>query len=297
MDRMADRDPFGRLPDENPLAGLGGSSDGTVSQSTAAPVISQPSGSVAAPAAIARSREPQRPQPSPLSGVNPMQAVRLVQRGVRLFVLLIVIGVFAGVAGPVIDAVNSVKDQISSSTKDISDAAKSNNNAAAPGDARSGSGSDGDTSNAPAKDAPLPSGLNATSLLREHNLKPAIAHLAKSGLGHLTTMSIRPDRIDPQLVTNGGSLRSADLTYTGQLRDFGTSAAGLHFQTIPFGRIDTAAPARLARSAAGRSKQPVSHVGYVVIQSFAGKVQWNAYMKDGKIFEANAHGRITRRIS
>ena len=36
---MPERDPFGRLPDENPLAGLGSLSEGNESQ-TAEPVVS-----------------------------------------------------------------------------------------------------------------------------------------------------------------------------------------------------------------------------------------------------------------
>jgi len=38
---MAERDPFGRLPDENSLAGLGWLSDGTESRATPQPVVSE----------------------------------------------------------------------------------------------------------------------------------------------------------------------------------------------------------------------------------------------------------------
>jgi hypothetical protein len=58
MTAMPERDPFGRLPDENPLAGLGSLSDGSDRQDAAEPVAS------ARPARV-EEQERTRPKPDP----------------------------------------------------------------------------------------------------------------------------------------------------------------------------------------------------------------------------------------
>jgi hypothetical protein len=123
--------------------------------------------------------------------------------------------------------------------------------------------------------------------------------LSTSGLGRLRTMSIRPERIDAQLLTKGGSLRSVQIRSDDlSINDSGAGSAGFsHLETVPFAKIDRGAPSRLARSAAGRSRRPVSQIDYVVLISFAGKPMWSAFMKGGRSYLANAHGRITRRIN
>jgi len=144
----------------------------------------------------------------------------------------------------------------------------------------------------------VPRGLSATSMLRQRNLGPALRSLRRAGLGQMRTLSIRPERLDAQLLTGGGRLRSVQRRYDGALQDFGAGSPGFnHLETIQFSKIDPAAPARLARSAAGRLKRPVSQVDYVVLTSFLGKPGWSVFMRNGKAFQGDARGRITRAIN
>src|ERR1044072_4565241 len=135
-------------------------------------------------------------------------------------------------------------------------------------------------------------------MLTRRNFSRAMARLRRSGLGRMRTMSVRPERIDAQLLTKGGSLRSVQIKYDDpKPNDFGAGGGGFsHLETIPFARIDNGAPARLARGAAGRAEKPVSQVDYVVLLSFAGKPIWSGFLKNGGQFLANPHGRITRSI-
>jgi hypothetical protein len=111
-------------------------------------------------------------------------------------------------------------------------------------------------------------------------------------------MTIRPQRIDVQLLTTTGRLRSVQLPWDGRLADGGTSGGGFsHLDTIAFASIDSAAPGRLARGAAERSHEPVTGVDYVVLISFAGKPLWSAFMKSGRQFLADRHGHITRTVN
>ncbi len=311
---MAERDPFGRRLDENPLAGLGSLSDGTHSQA-AEPVVvearddwagAEPGARQAAPvAAEAKPAVKAKPtmsasssSPPPRSG-NPMvdqslaevirqaeamsgmkvaHSVKVVSRVVKLVVFLIVIGVIASVAKPLVDVGKDVRDAVGEipSTDEI----------AVPG-----TGSDGEQA--------VPTGLSSNSMLTRRNLDRVVKRLSTSGLGRMRTLTIRPDRVDAQLLTKGGSLRSVQVRYDEpDINAFGTSGAGFsHLETIAFAKIDTGAAARLARSAAGRARLPVSRVDYVTLNSSQNKAVWGAYLKGGKIFLANSRGKITRRIS
>jgi hypothetical protein len=312
---MAKRDPFGRLPDENPLAGLGSMSDGTSSQAGQPVVVaaaddwsgSEPSAG-ARPAAPQRAPAQDRPataapssrpaqsrpaavdqslaevirQAEAMSGVKVVQSVQVVGRVVKLVVFLIVLGVIFGVAKPLIDAGKDVRDAVSGIK-----APSAVDQTPAPG---SGSGS-GSRGAAPK----VPIGLSSNSMLTRQNLTRAMDRLSKSGLGRMRSMSIRPERIDAQLLTKGGSLRSVQIKFDDpKIDSLGASGAGFsHLETIPYAKIDTGAPARLARSAAGRLRKPVSQIDYVVLISFAGKPTWSGFSKAGKHFLADPHGRIT----
>lgn len=314
-ERMAERDPFGRLPDENPLAGLGALSDGSTGQASE-PVVAashadwsgaEPAAAKkakpAAAASAAKASTPPRTgnaamdqsiaevirQAEALGGgslTNAMQSVRVVGRVVKLVVFLVVIGVIAGVAKPIIDAGKDVRDAVGDipSSSEVADDIPSTGG---------GAGEDGGGEQA------VPTGLSSNSLLRRANLGRALKRLRTSGLGRVQSMTIRPDRIDARLLTKGGSLRSVQVRYDEPaIGRSGTSGTGFSYlETVPFARIDTSAPQRLARSAAGRARLPASRVDYVTLNSSQGTVTWGAYLKGGKIYLANSRGRITRRIS
>jgi hypothetical protein len=283
---MAKRDPFGRLPDENPLAGLGWQSDGSHSQAAEPVVVATDHRSRPAPAApaMAASRRPvasdlplaeavRRAQA--MGGVDVAQSVKVMARVVKLVVFLVVVGVIVSVGKPLVDVGKDARDA-------FDDVASSPS---------TGAGSEG-------AEQAVPTGLSASSMLRRDNFDRAMARLGTSGLGRMHGMSIRPERIDAQLLTRDGRLRSVQIRSDDpRINAFGTSGPGFSgLEVIAFARIDAAAPQRLARSAAGRARVPVSQVGYVTLDSSPDAVTWRAYMKSGGYFQANPHGRITRRF-
>ena len=317
---MAKRDPFGRLPDENPLAGLGALSDGTTTSQAGEPVVvaadedwsggepgvaqarpsatDQPS---SRPAMSSSSAPPSQQRPSnpmldqslaevirqaeAMSGVKVVQSVKVVGRVVKLVVFLIVLAVIFGVGNTIFDAGNDVRDAIS----DLPSPEKIELPSVP---------SQAEREDAPAE-AKVPTGLSSNSMLVRRNFSRAMDRLSKSGLGRMRSMSVRPERIDAQLLTKGGSLRSVQIkSGESEINSFGASGGGFsHLETIPFAKIDAGAPARLARSAAGRLRKPVSQIDYVVLLSFSNKPLWAAFSKAGKHFQANEHGRITRRVN
>jgi hypothetical protein len=314
---MAERDPFGRLPDENPLAGLGSFGDGAstkASDQVAAPTWSgreraaepQPVARAADPVAGARpAAPPPRPpgsqasapsaamqqslaeairQAEAMSGVKVVQSARTAGRIIKLVVFLIVIGVIASVGSSLVGAGKDIRDAVS----DLPSASKINDEVSKPSQAVK-----------PEKAQSPPTGVSSNSMIARRNFAPAINRLRKSGLGSLRTLSIRPERLDAQLLTKGGSLRSVQVRYDEPaIDDFGAGSSGFsHLETVLYSKIDTAAPGRLARSAAGRARRPVSQVDYVVLSSVLGKTTWIVFMKGGRAYMANAHGSITRRIS
>ena len=144
----------------------------------------------------------------------------------------------------------------------------------------------------------MPVGLGKHSLLARGNLAPALRRLQRSGLGRLQSLRIAAERIDVQLLTREGRLRSVQLRYTGELRRFSLSGAGFgHLTTLPFSDVDPAAPQRLARGAAERLKRPVSQVDYVVRINAGPGTAWTVVMLNGGQFIGDARGQITRRIN
>ena len=128
------------------------------------------------------------------------------------------------------------------------------------------------------------------SLLRARVLADALARL--HGRGALRLLRVAPDRVDAQLVTGTGGLRNVQVTNTGQVRDFGTGGSGVAgLPTIPFGQVDSTAPARLVRTAVARSGRSPSRVDYLVLLMLGTGQSWNLYFKpDGLHFAADRHG-------
>jgi hypothetical protein len=325
---MAKRDPFGRLPDENPLAGLGVLSDGTTSQAGEPVVVAadddwsggEPGTATARPAqdmpetrdraagrpadrpamSASSATRPPRPASSPtvedsiaevirqaesLSGHKVVQSVQVAGRVVKLVVFLIVIGVVFGVGSSIWDAGNDVRDAF--------DDIPSRDNVAPP------PSFPGATGGEERSEPKVPTGLSSNSMLTRRNFSRAMNRLSKAGLGRMRSMSVRPERIDAQLLTRGGSLRSVQIkSGESEITSFGASGGGFsQRETIPFAKINSAAPSRLARSAAGRLRRPVSQIDYVVLVSFAGTPTWAAFSKGKLRFQADTRGRITRRVN
>jgi hypothetical protein len=143
--------------------------------------------------------------------------------------------------------------------------------------------------------APAPHGLGARSLVRKANFAAALRRMSGSEL-RLTHLSLRPDRIDAQLLTRGGRLRSVQVQPGGGLERLGPdSGAGFDStSTIPFARLRPGAPERLARQGAAKLHVPVSTLQYLVPTLFSGTLTWAAYFKHSRYVIGDAAGRWQR---
>lgn len=283
---MAERDPFGRLPDENPLAGLGWLSDGIESQTAATPVVAaaasddEPDGrpneakririaaKAASPEATLRDLlvSVQKLKSSTAASPAPV-AVSNVGRIVKVVFFVAVLAVIALSFGTLSSVTETVKDGVSDLPAKVG---------------------------VPESE---PVGLDEESMLVRDNLAPALRRMRTTGLGRLRSLSIRPARIDAQLLTSDGRLRSVQQRFDGRLSELSVSGAGFAaLPTIPFARADSAVPSRLARRAAKRAGRAVSQVDYVALVDTGPASVWTVVMKDGGQFVADARGRITRRI-
>jgi hypothetical protein len=323
---VAERDPFGRLPDENPLAGLGSLSDERDSQGAAQPVVAawsgaEPADTVSEGAAKAADRKPRvqshaeliaaaREAMARLQQAPPEQsaqaardaAKQMVQATTSTFVNPATVRRFARfvILGAVIATVVFVIVIAAAVLGLSSDGGDSGTpvqeRSSEPADVRPSPLAQVPAEAVP-ENAPVPVGLGSRSLLVRRNLAPALKRLRTSGLGRLRTLRIAPERIDVQLLTRGGRLRSVQLRYDGELRKFGSSGPGFgSLPTLSFAQIDAAAPARLARGAAGRMKKPVSQVDYVVRIDTTPQTAWSVVMRSGGQFVGDGRGHITRRI-
>lgn len=146
-------------------------------------------------------------------------------------------------------------------------------------------------------EGPPPTGLRAGSLVRPGELRRAFAQLRDTNLGRAYTVRLAPERIDTQLISGTGVMSSVQLRHDGSLDQFTRSPGNGHLETIPWAKLDPAAPARLTRRAAARLRQPATRLNYLVATLFDGRVIWGAYFKGGEIFQGDGRGRLFRRVS
>ena len=147
----------------------------------------------------------------------------------------------------------------------------------------------------PAKPAVAPKGVAGRSLVRRANFAAALAKLRGSEL-RLTSLRLAPERIDAQLLTRGGRLRSQQVLPGGAVKRLG-SDSGPGFDrtsTIPFALLNPRAPQRLARRGAAKLGVPVSTLQYLVPTNFGGMVTWAAYFKRARYVVGDAAGRYQR---
>ena len=147
----------------------------------------------------------------------------------------------------------------------------------------------------PTKPAVAPKGVAGRSLVRKANFSAALGKLRSSEL-RLTNLRLAPERIDAQLLTRGGRLRSVQVQPGGSAKQLGPdSGAGFdQTSTIPFARLNPGAPQRLARRGAAKLGVPVSTLQYLVPTNFGGNVTWAAYFKRGRYVIGDAAGRYQR---
>jgi hypothetical protein len=261
---VTERDPFGRLPNEDPLAGLGSRTNGTESLAASDPVATDEPSDEATPdrprAAVSRSAVATRLNPS-----------RVADAGgwiVKVVVIVGVLAVIAGLVGTLLLSGRSVPGEVSQRPTPIN----------AGGD-------------------PAPRGLDSRSLLLRRNLVPALQRLRGRVPGRIRTLRIAPQRIDATLLARDGRLRAVRVGFDGRLSGLGSGGAGSRrVPTIPFSQVDAAIPAWLARSAARRVRRAVSDVGFVFLRSAGSSASWTVVMRGGERFLGDARGRITRRV-
>jgi hypothetical protein len=147
------------------------------------------------------------------------------------------------------------------------------------------------------KPKPAPKGLGAGSLVRQDNFTAALTQIRTKGGGRLTHLRVAPDRIDAQLLTGAGKLRSVQVKPGGTLERFGPDSGPGFDQssTIAFARLNPAAPQRLARAGAERIGVPVATLQYLVPTKFSGKLMWAAYFTRGRYVLGDASGRFQRK--
>ena len=303
---MPKYDAFGREIGEDSLEGLGWTAGGTVppapqpvprpepvSPAVSVPPIAQPQ-----PAATSTPQTqsafdappPPPPQSSTVFGTPQFKRVRRRRgpAGIRIMSRLITLVVFVAIAATVVPNI----------TRDIKDATDIKIDLG--GDPTPipfpGIGKDGKEKQS--KPAKPPVGLGPRSMIRPAAFRRTMADLRRRELGQVRSLRLAPERIDTQLLTSRGRLRSVQHTYAGDFQQFSLSGGGLaHLGTVPFAKLDPAAPQRLVKAAAERIHKSTSKINYLVASEFDGTVQWVAYFKGGQYFLADQRGEIVRRIS
>ncbi len=294
---MADLDPFGRKKGEDPLESLGWSSSGSEPAADVAPDRRE-SADERPLAGFGRERDP-RPEPTSAprertarrepEAPAPAGAARAV-RGLVILVILVAVGGFALAAvGTGVDKVTRVVREFT--TPQVASESPSSE---VPSGARQ------PTLQAPpaARAAAPPRGLGRGSLLRPYAFGAAVKRLRSGGYGRPTHLRVAPERIDATMLTGRGVLRNIQIVSAGSARQLGPDIKGFRgVPTLSLKGIDAGAPQRLTRAAAGRLRIAPSRVNYLVYSQFADTAQWYVYFTAGQIFAADAHGRITRRVS
>jgi hypothetical protein len=148
---------------------------------------------------------------------------------------------------------------------------------------------------APPSTSPAPRGLGPRSLVRKVNFAAAIRKLSSSEL-RVDQLRVAPERIDATLLTRGGRLRSVQIKPGGALERFGPDSGPGFDQAsaFPFGRVDVAAPQRLARQGAAKLHVAVSTLQYVVPTFSGGSLTWGAYFKHGRYVLGDSAGHWQR---
>lgn len=146
-------------------------------------------------------------------------------------------------------------------------------------------------------DAPRPS--RPASLIGRQELGGALRRLRRDVPGRLRTLRLEASRIDVTVHLSGGRLRSAQYQAGAQAAQvFNTTAGGFPATgTYRYADVDPAAPGRLIRAAGERLDRGPGKVNYLVFSSFGETLQWGVYYKDGAIAIGDARGRFLRQIS
>jgi hypothetical protein len=268
---MSERDAFGREKGEDTLADMGWS--GTASPGTP---ISTPKPAAPAPNPVSRPTPgPMLSAGEPLAGAGSTPAwtpgpqasyTRRRRRRVGgIIVPLFIIGIVALGIGGAVTTFNAGSDALDSITSSI-DAATQNGGATT-------------TTKTPSA---------GTSLLQPAALKAA---LAKLPAGKIELLKVAPDGINANLIVKG-RMHVVQVSAGGDVTNIPTPAKGNGSSV----RVNTAAPSRIARTAARRSGRNIGSVSYLVLIHILGKDQWELYFADGTHFSASANGKKVHKV-
>jgi hypothetical protein len=258
MRGIMERDAFGREQGEDSLAGMGWSSSmGSTPTPTPTPAP------VAQPAMSAGDLPPTGPAPQ-----RPVYTRRRRRGGGLGFIVLLIFvtGVAVSVGGA-LTAFNAGSDALKDITSTIDEA----------------------TNGTSTTTTTTTTGSGGASLLGAKAFRAALAKLPD---GDVTTHRVARDRIDATIIVDG-RLHAVQVTADGGLKDIRTPGTQ---GGDAVGKVNSAAPSRIARTAARRAGRPVSEVDYLVLVHILGKDQWQLFFKDGTHFSGSADGRHVRKV-
>jgi hypothetical protein len=266
---MSERDAFGREKGEDTLADMGWSSSVTPGTpiSTPKPAPASPTPiltSMPTPGPAMSAGEPLAPGPAPAWTPGPRASYtrRRRSRTRGIIVPLFIIGIFAIGIGGAINVFRASSNALDGFTASI-DAATENGGSS--------------TSKTP-----------GTSLLKPAALKAALARLPA---GDIEWLRVAPDRINANVIVKG-KMHAVMVSAGGEVSDFATPANG----GSGFVKVNSAAPSRIARTAAKRAGRNVGSVSYLVLIHIPGKDEWQLYFDGGMHFSASANGKKVHRV-
>lgn len=273
---MPKYDAFGREIGEDTLKGLGGKPK---SRRDASPVRA-PERKAAVPAPPLEGSRPAAPGPRQVTPARAPSAppARVARRS----------GAGRGCGGSLATVITVAAVAIGGATGLI-------------GGSTGGSGGSSGTIKAPAKPqqaapaAAAPRGVGPRSLVRRANLAAALGRLRSTEL-RLDHLRVAPERIDATLLTRGGRLRSVQVQPGGAAERLGPDS-GPGFDgasTIPFARLNPAAPERLARRGAAKLHVSIAKLMYLVPTFSSGTLTWAAYFPHSRYVLGDAAGRYQR---
>lgn len=134
---------------------------------------------------------------------------------------------------------------------------------------------------------PAPAGINATSMISERNLRPAIADLKRLAPGKVLMLSIHPTHVSVTVKATNGDLKIASDHWDqpAQLSSTVKGAAAHRTDAVAWSTINPAAPERLVKASGAKDAQ-VSHL--VVMPVFS---PWALHLKSGKRIPGDAKGK------
>lgn len=146
----------------------------------------------------------------------------------------------------------------------------------------------------PGGTAPAPE-TRQGSLLGPAMLSGAIRAMRVREFGRPVSLRVAADRVDAQLITAKGLLRTVQIRAGGKPRELNATQVG-PVPSMPWSAVDPAAPRRLVKAATEREKRPAADVDYLVLLSLD-KPTWGLFFKGGTHYQGDAAGRRLRRVN